>query len=512
MKRFVLLLLLARISWCALPNLTTWEVRTLGAATNGGGFVTGASGTDMSVFNNKNAAACTNCQSAVNNISTTDLVTAGTTTIVSATAAFTAASVGNIVYITGGTGAIAAARYEITVFTNSTTVTVDRSTGLTTGTGATLNIGGALNALTTLNTALGTTSNIQQTGWVKADATYAVTANQSLGPTCTAATNACSIQVNGYTTARGDNGKATIQSTSGSGYTLLSIDNNNNLQNLIVRNFVFDCNSLVNSTGFSINANGNSGQNLEAKNCGAYGISLNLSGGNGGMCLNCYSHNNPGSTSRSGGFQVGSQGVASSCIWCVAIANGATGNNLAVGFNLNGGSLCLHCISANNTGSTGAEKNEGFFVNNMTGNVILINSVSYGNSQDGLRIGVVSNYPFVVSNSIFVNNTGIGLNSPNTTYVANAQWENYNAFFGNTGGAIVGMTSGANDVTLTGDPFTNGAGNVFTLNNTAGAGKAAQGVAFPGALLAGGTGALDIGALQHTTAAGAGQSGSPIIQ
>ena len=58
MKRFVLLLLLARISWCALPNLTTWEVRTLGAATNGGGFVTGASGTDMSVFNNKNAAAC----------------------------------------------------------------------------------------------------------------------------------------------------------------------------------------------------------------------------------------------------------------------------------------------------------------------------------------------------------------------------------------------------------------------------------------------------------------------
>jgi len=504
--KLFLALLLTTHAWAALPNGTVWEVRTLGAATNGGGFVTG--GTDMSQFNNKNAAACTNCQSATVNISTADVVATGVATVTSVTANFSAAIVGNIIHLVG-TG-ITTGFYEVITFTNVTTVILDRSPG--TGT-ATSGIGGALNSIATLNTALGTTNNIQQTAWVKADATYTVTANQSLGPTCTAGTNGCSIQVNGYTGTRGDGGYFTIQGTSGSGYTLLTIDNNNNLQNLIVRNVTLDCNGLSNSTGFGINANGNSGQNIEAKNCGAWGIALNLSGGNGGLCLNCYSHNNPGA-GRSGGFTIGSQGVASQCIWCVSVANGtASGTNLAVGFQLNGGSLCAFCIAANNTGSTDAsEKNEGFYVSNLSGSVMIVNSVAYGNSQDGLRIGVVSNYPFFISNSIFVDNGGWGINSASTTYTANAQWENYNGFFGNTSGAITGLTSGANDVTLTADPFTNGAGNVFTLNNTAGAGKAAQGAAFPGTLAgSSGTGYLDIGALQHQVT-GTGAKASPILQ
>src|SRR3989344_5109514 len=115
----------------ALSANTIFEVRTSGSDTNGGGFVTGASGTDWS---QQNAA-----QYAV-----TDGVTAGTTTITSATANFGTDVVGNIMYVEGGTGAVAAGFYQITARASSTSITVDRSTGLTAGTGVTLNIGGAL--------------------------------------------------------------------------------------------------------------------------------------------------------------------------------------------------------------------------------------------------------------------------------------------------------------------------------------------------------------------------------
>src|SRR3990172_522671 len=76
----------------ALPATTVWEVRTDGNDANGGGFVTGASGTDRS-------------QQAAAQIAYTDLVIGGTTTeLTSAAFPFSAAEVGNILNVTGGTG------------------------------------------------------------------------------------------------------------------------------------------------------------------------------------------------------------------------------------------------------------------------------------------------------------------------------------------------------------------------------------------------------------------------
>ena len=89
----------------ALSASGVWEVRTAGNDTNGGGFKSGASGTDYSQQDAKNTAG--------NNISTTDAVSDGTTTITSATAAFTSAIVGNFIYLTGGTGSIAAQWREV---------------------------------------------------------------------------------------------------------------------------------------------------------------------------------------------------------------------------------------------------------------------------------------------------------------------------------------------------------------------------------------------------------------
>ncbi len=502
----LLLIALPFVMWPAFTDGMVWEVRHAGAATNGGGVASGV-GTDMSIFDNKNATSCTSCQSATINISTTDAVANGTTTITSATANFSSAITKNVVYITGGTGSITAARYVAT-FVNSTTITTDRSTGLTTGTGVTINIGGAI-PFANLSAAMSTTNNIQQTAWVKADATYTSAANISIAPTCTAGTNGCSIQINGYTSTRGDNGKFTVQSTNSAASTLVSVDNNGSLSNLIIRNMLIDCNAFS-SVGFGLAASGNSGENIEAKNCLSYGIWISGSSGSSQtMCRNCWSHNNPGTSGASGGFLIGNGGEMTWCIWCVATANGATGTNQAVGFNLAGGVTCIHCIAGNNTGSTGTNKNSGFLISSLGRSVVLDQCVVYGNSQDGIQINVNSTFPVTVTNCLIVNNTVTGFNSINTTYIAGSQWFDYNGYFGN-GTARVGNSAGPHDVTLTGDPFTNGAGNVFTLNNTAGAGASARAAGFPGAMLAGGTGYLDIGVMQHQSTAAA--TASPIIQ
>ena len=118
----------------AISNTQVLEVRTAGNDTNGGGFNSAAAGVDYSQQDTKNTVG--------NNISTTDAVANGTTTITSATATFTADIVGNLIYLQGGTGALAAGWYQVNTFTNGTTIVVDRTVAA--GTGITMNIGGAM--------------------------------------------------------------------------------------------------------------------------------------------------------------------------------------------------------------------------------------------------------------------------------------------------------------------------------------------------------------------------------
>ena len=53
------------------------------------------------------------------------------------------------------------------------------------------------------------------------------------------------------------------------------------------------------------------------------------------------------------------------------------------------------------------------------------------------------------------------------------------------------------NIALSADPFTNAAGNDFSLNNTASGGADCRAAGFPGAMQTGGTGYPDVGALQH---------------
>jgi hypothetical protein len=215
----------------ALSANTVWEVRSAtGSDTNGGGWVVGSTGTDLS-------------QSDSPTYSVTDAVTAGTTTITSATANFGTNVVGNILYIQGGTASITAGWYQITVRTNSTTITVDRSTGLTAGTGATLKIGGALATLGTLNSVM-IASNLAYIKGTGFTSTATLTWSITVAPTGATAYT----RLVGYTTTRGDAGRCLLTLQTNTGLTGMSLTGNG----ISLENFSVDCGSLGTSSGIVV--------------------------------------------------------------------------------------------------------------------------------------------------------------------------------------------------------------------------------------------------------------------
>jgi hypothetical protein len=119
----------------AISSTCEWECRTTGTDNAGGGFVPGSSGTDYS-------------QQDFPQLVLTDVTIAdGTTTnIGSVTGGFTAAMVGNIVNLTGGTGGtLTAQRRQVTAFVNANTLTLDQAPAPTAAmTGVTVTVGGAL--------------------------------------------------------------------------------------------------------------------------------------------------------------------------------------------------------------------------------------------------------------------------------------------------------------------------------------------------------------------------------
>lgn len=86
-------------------------------------------------------------------------------------------------------------------------------------------------------------------------------------------------------------------------------------------------------------------------------------------------------------------------------------------------------------------------------------SAAYGSSQYFVRI----------INSLFTNNGGYGLNAASgaDNYIEQAD---YNAYYNNTSGARNNLSAGANDVTLSTDPYTNASSDDYTLNSTSGGG------------------------------------------
>ena len=441
----------------ALAAASVFEVRSAGTDTNGGGFVTGAAGTDYSQQDAKNTVGA--------DISTTDAVANGTTTITSATGNFGTTIVGNIIYLQGGTGSLAAGWYQVTARASTTSITVDRTVAA--GTGITMNIGGALKSLGGAGVPTLVAGNKI---YVKNDGAYSVTsASTNVAGGCLS--KALAIYIEGYNSARGDMGSPPVFTASGiNTFTFCTV----NGSGAMVSNVSFDGASLTSSRGFLTRG---IGYKLSAINCTntAFAMSTDV------IYERCYSSGGSG-VAFDGGF----------CIDCVCT------NNAGIGFSGLASSIYIRCISYANTGATGW----GF--RSATLGCIYINCVAYGNAKDGFNVLTQNNFLFV--NCIAEGNTENGFEIVNIQ-AALVNCAGYNNTSGNTSlGTNVGVQN-LGFVTGSATFFTNAGTGDFSLNNTAGGGAVARAAGYPG-IFPGGltTGYEDIGAAQVQATASAGGS------
>ncbi len=154
----------------ALSASTVWEVRPTATANNvnGGGFVAGT-GTDYTL------------QDAAQFVPVDLACAIASTTLTSATGGFTAAMVGNHVHINAAATNFLVGWYRITVYTNTNTVTIDRTAcdGVGNASGGTGYVGGALSDLNMVGTSL-------KVPWIAGNTAWIFTNNTDPGPTFTA--------------------------------------------------------------------------------------------------------------------------------------------------------------------------------------------------------------------------------------------------------------------------------------------------------------------------------------
>jgi hypothetical protein len=420
----------------AIGSSAQWEIRTTGNDNNAGFYTSG--GTDYS-------------QQDSPQLSVSDIVTVGSTTVTSVIGGFTAAMIGNGINIVGD------GIYQITARASTNSITVDRNTG--TATGQTGNVGGAL-ASPAIAVGKWKAGN---TIWIKSG-TYLITtssANVAGGvmTSITASTNSNPTTVRGYGSSRGDNGVPLIQA---SGISTCSLFQFNNVHGAIF-NIKFDCASL--SAVYAVFMNGG-GTTARYFNCTFVNGSLEGPfGNNNTIYTDCF---------------FSSMGVSvNACVRCVFNACGNV--------TLNNCELCIFCGNSD-----------------LSINFIALNNTIYSSSTSGiLPVNNTTNMTAVMENNLICNCSGYGI-------VVNGRYNQYsdtNAFYSNSSGNTDAPASvSVNNISLSGSPFVNPTATInsiadalaaFALNATANAGTLCRGT--------GRNAYLDIGAVQHQ------DSPSPLI-
>lgn len=473
----------------SIQQIVVWEVRpTNGSDTNGGGFITGATGTD---YSQQNAAQ----------YALTGLTTAAANAII-LTASASADMVGNIISITAGTNFIVGF-YQILSVSVGVSITVDRNCTTAAGALGTANIGGALKTIPTatgLSTYTAASSSVPGPVKIYVKAESTITLTTQISPNANQ-----SFAIIGYTTTRTDNGQVTITTATNSTNIFSFTCPWLQLFNLKLTNT-----AATRARGCTTGA---TNVDLTAVNCvfDGFNIAVTNTDSNGEMVcvlINCEIKN---STAGSvGAVYMDSQRQ------CTVIAGCYFHGNAGDGFRTNGAMTTASVtitdsIFYNNTGRgiywgpAGGGGFAYFFVKN---------TACFGNGIDGLALLGANNPTSMVSvvwNCVFVNNSGWGIKGAGTSDAAGIAnfFNDYrnNFFYNNTSGTHTNVTT-SGDVIGTGDPFTSSSGADYSLNNTSGAGAACRGAGFPGVLQAGGTGYIDIGPLQHQLVA---TPGKPIV-
>jgi hypothetical protein len=432
----------------ALSPSVEWEVRTTGNDNNGGGFVSGASGTD---FSQQDAA-----QGVLTVAST--LTAANQVTVAGGDYTCIAGDVGNLLQITGGTAT--AGIYEITARAGQIW-TLDRNAGAI-GNTVVGNMGGAL--LSPAKTAP-VNGNIV---YIKAG-TYTMSVNTNNVANGKWSKNTA-ILVVGYDTNRAWGNvdtKPILQAT----VTLTSMwDGSSNW----VNNIEFD----VNSQASTRCVNNGAFTRCNFKNAN---LANNMI-----LATHCVATGNSATPFA---------GASSGYVYCEAHDNTATGFSC-------GNSTLIGCISESNSGAT----SDGFSVPSFS-SAHFFNCIAYNNGRDGFRTTsgtIVSR--MILQNCIADSNGAFGVNSAATRYSSIAV---RCAFRNNTSGATTGSITEVDTLTPTGIPFTDAPNRDFSLNNTANQGallRAAGYIEFDTNLFPAGLTAsyLDIGMAQHQDTGGGG--------
>ena len=469
-----------------LPATTFYVDGSAGNDTNGGCFTIGATGTNFVL--NAGAYNFTNLAS-----------TSGTTNpsiVTSASHNFVAADVGNCLHVTAGTSWLPGFYRIVSVATNAATLdrAVASSASVTNGT---FFVGGALQTIVA-TVAISSRVASQQI-FVKASATYTITQDIVLSTAVSPTTTAPPNQLVGYTTTPGDGGKASITLSTNTGLTAI---NGSGIIGWYIRNFIINCSTLGTSTGITVDDNSMI-QNVKVSNCTTANITTvnNVSG------VTVMDSELTGCTSACTATINANARTQILRNWIHDNASpGIKGGTPTTAFNLfsNNTGASSDCVGAIGTGQ------------------LILNNTFYKCGRDGIRgLGTSLGLSNHIRNNLFVSNVGAGITGASAPgWAAYPQYDG-NAYFGNASTRVnmddTGTVNAGNaaapytnvfDVILTADPFTNAAGGDFTLNNTAGGGKAARGTGTPGAISAAtGTGKIDFGAFQAATAA-AGSKGA----
>lgn len=452
-----------------------WEVRTTGSDSSGGGFVPGTSGSvDYSQQNSAQFAL-------------TGIASAGSgNTILYLSAA--SSMVGNFANVVSGTN-FNTGVYQIVsvvVGTSITFATNKAGQSICSGVGAAgvINIGGAF---LTLGKAFG----VVETGnfiWV-AGGSYAITTGLTLPGSNVPSTNPMSVY--GYNTVRGDanayNSTRPVISTTSAITILTTSDGNVDIENLTFS--TSGGTPAVNGVVFG----GNTDRGAFMRNVFVTGPFTTIGIDAFSACIELcevtgMTTGTPTAAIRYGSYSHFTNCFLHDCACPLLKANGNAGTTVI-------GGTYARATGANGFGIDG---------NDAITPLIVIGANFYNNSQDDIRC--TNSYQAVsVENCIFcVNVSGkYGINVGQSRLFSQGI-NNYNFFYLTNGGlARSGLVAGANDVTLSGNPFTNAASNNFALNGTLGAGSSCRAAAFPGAT-AYGTGYIDSGALQHQDSGGGG--------
>lgn len=455
----------------AIAGGAVWEVQPssgIGNDVNGGGFVTGASGSDYSQAARRVATGTDD--------STTDGVANGTTTFTSATANFGTTIVGNIIYLQGGTGSLAITRRQVTARASTTSITVDASVAA--GTGITMNIGGPLAS----PGEAGRNSLAGNIVHIKSGPTYSVTSTTGNVSGGLFNKNSINVSIIGYQTTRYDYGTPPLIQASGiSTFALITTG----AAGTFVGNLVVDGATLSGSRAISLSG-GVIGYKLKVLNCLNSGLS-----GTGASLIDC---------EATGCTTTGSALAALNLIGCYAHDNSINGISVAA--------YAVGCISESNSGAT----SDGFIYSSAL--TMCQNCTAYNNGRDGFRTNGLSQQAInCIAEGNGTSGTGTGFNNPSdfnsNMFINCAAFDNVTADF-DVGTGLNDLN--VNPVTGTSTFFTDAPNGDFSLNNTAGGGADARGAGFPGTYPGGLTVSIqDIGAAQSSSSSSGGGEHSAVF-